>query len=336
MDKKITVIIPVFNGEECIHTTINSIINQTFGFENIELIIVDDCSTDNTPNIIKEFSQNYQNIKCIFLEKNYGAPGKARNRGIENATSDYIMFLDSDDEFAEDMCEVLYSTITTENVDFVSCRYSLYDNNKYMGHDKSFFSEDTSKIKFESVRDNIELISTCTNLVVWNKIYNKSFILKNNITFLDDEFCEDLIFEYEIFLSSENFILLNDYFGYKYQIPDSNPHEIPYKRIKDGFTSLNKLKIVFEKYNFKHFEVVNEFIVIWTRLILCSNLSYNDKKLFFNNMKKYYKEYSLFYRLINGFSLPINIIINIIIKLFSISSTFSILISKIYCLMLRY
>ena len=336
MNTKITVIIPVFNGEDCIRTTINSLINQTIGFENIEVIVVDDCSTDNTPIILKEFSDNYQNIKCIFLEKNYGAPGKARNTGIKNATSNYIMFLDSDDEFAEDMCEVLYSKIIAENVDFVSCRYDIYVNNEFMNHDKSFLSEYGSEIKLNSIKDNLEIISTCTNLVVWNKIYNKDFILKNNITFLDDEFGEDLIFEYEVFLNSKSFILLNHYFGYKYHVyVDSNSHKASYKPINDGLNSLYKLENVFKKYDFEHFEVVNEFIVVWTQSILSSNLSYNDKKKLFNKMKKYYKKYSLFYRLNNGFSLPFNIMINIFIKLFSISSTIGILTSKIYGLIIK-
>ena len=119
MGAKITVIIPIFNGEKHIKKTLNSLFNQTFGFENIEVIIVDDCSTDNTAKILKDYENKYENIKCFFLEKNNGTPGKGRNIGIQNASTDYIMFLDSDDEFALDMCEVMYSTITNENVDFV-------------------------------------------------------------------------------------------------------------------------------------------------------------------------------------------------------------------------
>lgn len=69
MNSKISVIMPSYNVENYISRSINSVINQTFGFENIELIIIDDCSTDNTKEIIKDFSSKYNNIIPIFLKK---------------------------------------------------------------------------------------------------------------------------------------------------------------------------------------------------------------------------------------------------------------------------
>ena len=66
----LTMIIPVFNGDDCLDESVNSIINQTIGFENIELIIVDDCSTDNTRNLIEGYEKKYPNVKGIFLALN--------------------------------------------------------------------------------------------------------------------------------------------------------------------------------------------------------------------------------------------------------------------------
>ena len=81
------------------NAAIDSIINQSLGFENIELIIVDDCSTDNSRNIISDYANEYDNIVPVFLDENSGLPGKPRSLGIKYASADYISFLDSDDEY---------------------------------------------------------------------------------------------------------------------------------------------------------------------------------------------------------------------------------------------
>ena len=121
MDYKISVIIPVYNAQNTLKVTINSVINQTIGFENIELILVDDCSTDNSREIIEEYSNAYSNIKPIFLEENTGCPGIPRNIGIKNATSDYIMFIDNDDEYFPEICDKLYDAMIMEDADIVVC-----------------------------------------------------------------------------------------------------------------------------------------------------------------------------------------------------------------------
>lgn len=100
MTYKISVIVPIFNAENDLKNAINSVINQTIGFENIELILVDDCSTDNSKNIINYYLTKYPNIKAIFL-KNTGNPSKPRNIGIDKSTGEYLMFLDSDDFFVK-------------------------------------------------------------------------------------------------------------------------------------------------------------------------------------------------------------------------------------------
>ena len=98
-DYKISMIIPTFNVEDDLKRAMDSLLNQTFGFENIEVLLVDDFSTDNTRQLILDYANQYDNIKHIFLESNSGSAGKPRNIGIKHATADYIMFLDNDDEY---------------------------------------------------------------------------------------------------------------------------------------------------------------------------------------------------------------------------------------------
>ena len=87
MNYKISIIIPIYNAQDTLKIAINSVINQTIGFENIELILVDDKSTDKSKDIINNYSNKYDNVKSIFLKENNGSPSKPRNIGIDNVTS---------------------------------------------------------------------------------------------------------------------------------------------------------------------------------------------------------------------------------------------------------
>ena len=117
---KISIIVPVYNQEDTLKRAFDSIKNQSFGFENLEVIFVDDASTDNSVNIIKELSDNYKNVKSIQLSENSGFAGKPRNVGIENASALYLMFLDPDDVFLDDACKILYENITENDSDIAS------------------------------------------------------------------------------------------------------------------------------------------------------------------------------------------------------------------------
>ena len=127
---RISVILPTYNSEKFLDDCINSLINQSFGFEKLEVIFADDGSNDSTPEMLRDYSNKYENVTAIFSEKNTGSPSKPRNMGIENATSDYIMFMDHDDMYSPEMCEVMYQCITCENVDIVSCRLVFNKDNE--------------------------------------------------------------------------------------------------------------------------------------------------------------------------------------------------------------
>ena len=94
MSYKISVIIPVFNAQNDLNNAVDSIISQTFGFDNIELILVDDASTDSSRDIIRNYQKEYGNIKLVELSQNSGLPGKPRSLGIDYTTANYIIFLE--------------------------------------------------------------------------------------------------------------------------------------------------------------------------------------------------------------------------------------------------
>lgn len=128
---KISVIIPVYNGEKYLKNALDSLLNQTIGFENLEVIIVNDCSRDNSKEIIEEFKMENSvsnesgssNIITIHLDENIGGAYGPRNIALHHASADYLMFLDADDSFEEDACEILYNKINEYDCDIAFGRY---------------------------------------------------------------------------------------------------------------------------------------------------------------------------------------------------------------------
>jgi len=125
----ISIIMPIYNAEKYLERTINSIINQTIGFENIELILVDDNSSDSSRDIINAFSKKYSNIVPFFSQVNHGFPGYGRNIGIKNASANYIMFSDNDDEYEVDFCEIVYNLIEKLDCDVLSTNFTILEGN---------------------------------------------------------------------------------------------------------------------------------------------------------------------------------------------------------------
>ncbi|WP_026567410.1 glycosyltransferase family 2 protein [Bacillus sp. UNC41MFS5] len=114
----VSVITPVYNAEKSLRKTINSVVNQSLGMDQIEYILIDDCSSDSSREILLEYSAKYANIIVVFLKKNSGTPGRPRNIGIQLARSNYISFLDADDWLEPNGLEVLSSILTETGDDY--------------------------------------------------------------------------------------------------------------------------------------------------------------------------------------------------------------------------
>lgn len=119
-DKLVSVIMPVYNAEHFLENTVHSALNQTY--KDIEIILIDDMSTDNSRDIIARFAQKYTNIRPILLEKNKGV-ANARNEGIKNSNGRFIAFLDSDDLWSEDKIEKQIKYMTKNDYGFTFTGY---------------------------------------------------------------------------------------------------------------------------------------------------------------------------------------------------------------------
>ncbi len=220
---KISVILPVYNVEPYIHKAMNSLINQTIGFENLEVILVDDCSTDKSGHIIDKYSEDNGNVKVAHLEKNSGAAGTPRNYGLKMATSDFIMFLDPDDRYVNNACEILYDHINSEKSDLVFGRYMHYSNNEKIGDAfRSIGPEETYSVK--SISEFPKLFEVPPSL--WTKIIRRDFILSNNITFPEHIPGQDFVFIINCLFLAKGIQYLNNVFLLEYNIRDSDNKSI--------------------------------------------------------------------------------------------------------------
>ena len=212
----VSVIVPTYNSEEYIDNAFNSLLNQTIGFEKLEIIFVDDDSSDKTPQIIDDYATRYENVVSIHMDENSGYAGKPRNIGINNATCEYLMFLDSDDIFMEGACEILYDEISQDTLDLVSgVHCGEHEVPEYLWlnvltdpkdsidyrrlQKENLFENDDFSRKVTSIDEYPSIIS---NANIWDKIFKKSFIKENNITFPEGVPAEDSVFLFNAFLNA--------------------------------------------------------------------------------------------------------------------------------------
>ncbi|QHT59264.1 glycosyltransferase [Paenibacillus lycopersici] len=187
---KVSIIIPVYNAQKKIRKAISSILNQTMDIQNIEIILVDDCSKDNSVEIIQSYCNYYPNIKLIPLERNSGSPSRPRNVGVRAASSDYIIFLDADDILLENACHQLYSESIRNDYDIVRGYLKVIK-----GNDESHYSNRLSKEDYTGSSKALiaNLIAKQSTTVVG--IYKRSFLLDNNLTFSESiRMGEDTLF----------------------------------------------------------------------------------------------------------------------------------------------
>ena len=180
---KVSIIVPVYNVEKYIKKCLDSLVNQTL--QDIEIIVVNDGSPDNSQKIIDKYVKKYPKKVKSYIKEN-GGLGSARNYGIEKATSDYLMFVDSDDYIELNMAELLYDKVNKTNTDLAIC--GLFSvNEDYEIIDTSSF------INNEICKNNLKYI-LFNNVSVWNRIYKKEIIIKNSLEFRSGIWYEDIDF----------------------------------------------------------------------------------------------------------------------------------------------
>jgi len=173
----VTVITPLFNAQDFIGETIESVLDQTY--QNWEMIIVDDCSTDNSRDIVKKYEAKESRIKLIELEKNFGGPARPRNVGLDISKGDYLAFLDADDVWLKNKLQVQINEMLVNNLDFTSTDSKFIDDN----------SIDTiiNKHKIIIFFKKIKRKATLSDVIKGNFISTSSAIVSKNFISKFDE-----------------------------------------------------------------------------------------------------------------------------------------------------
>lgn len=198
MENKISVIVPVYNTEDYLEKCIRSIMNQTY--KNLEIITINDGSTDNSLSILENLKKEDDRI-IIINQENMGV-SKARNKGLDYATGEFIGFVDSDDFLEEDMYDIMIKHLIEENADL--CRIKAFIYNREGG-----IEEISNDRKIYTYNNELEIMNVYLQnelkIAVWDKLFRKSAV--ENIKFDSSLFNEDAAYVWEACLNSRKVVM---------------------------------------------------------------------------------------------------------------------------------
>lgn len=275
----ISIIIPVYNAEKYLNRCLDSILRQDAS--KFEVLLVNDGSADNSSTICDTYANTNSNVKVYHKEN--GGPSSARNMGLTKARGTYIAFVDSDDYVMEDFIEILSSHIKETNPDIIFFAYNHLKNDK-------IFKINNELNKSLDHKKILELLAnTSANNFLWypwNKLYKKSLIDKNNITFdLKIKVGEDTLFNMRCYYYANNVLNINNPL-YNYVSNENSITQTPYKAY-------------FNKNIAEHFENRIQFHQ--------ENSPINNIK-YYKDIARYYIEHSFFLLLANAINKPEGII----------------------------
>lgn len=235
----VSIIVPVYNKEKYIERCLESIMKQTY--KEIELIIIDDGSSDNSSVIIEKTCKLYSNIKTkVYSQENKGR-SEARNKGIGMSSGSYIVMVDADDTINPYMIEKLHNNIITNNSDCSVCGMEIVGDKtrKVCMNDNVNIETDLAFIKKFIATNGAKLgTSSC------NKMYKSSIIKGNNIRYPKYDVGEDYFFCIEYALCSRKWSCVNEALYTYYQLADSTMHNNDISLIKQLYL-INDMLIEF-------------------------------------------------------------------------------------------
>lgn len=264
-NQKVSIIIPFYNAEKFIDKTIESILSQSY--ENLEVLLINDGSTDNTSAVVNKYITSDNRIK--LFEKENGGPSAARNYGLEKITGDYIMFIDADDYIDHNMVEVMVDLLQ-DDIQMGMCGYNVIRENnitiKRVPESQCFSQNEL----FENFG---VLFKQAFIQYLWNKIYLVKLIKENNIKFDDSiRYGEDILFNLE-YLRKLSHIRITDkalyhYIKYNDESITKNYNPALYKTWNYIFMKIKNVLNEFDAYNINLTTIEDLYM---KRLIACIN-----------------------------------------------------------------
>ena len=265
---KVSIIVPVYNVERYIVRSMDSLVNQTL--KDIEIIVVNDGSTDNSKKLIEIYQEKYPN-KIKLVDKKNGGLSDARNYGIPYATGEYIAFLDSDDYVELDTYEKMYNKAKEDDSDLVEC-------------DFIWEYPDRKKVDTGKIYNNKKEMLAFVRVVAWNKLISRKILVNNNINFPKGLRYEDVEFTYKL-IPHLNKISYVEKCLVHYTQRENSIANVQNERTAEIFTILDHV-IDYYKQNNLYEEYKEEIEYNYARYLLCSSLRRMSKIQDKNTRKK--------------------------------------------------
>ncbi len=253
---KISIIIPVYNSEKYLKDCLQSVINQTLS--DIEIICVNNGSTDHSLSILKKYASEDDRIILINIESpNLGA---ARNTGVNAASGEYLMFVDSDDWVKTESCEKLYNIAKKYDLEILQGRYTHVPHMNF-GNFKckstEYYKKQSGKT-FWQINQNISIAN-------WDKIWKRNFFINNNLYNPEGVYFEDLLTTVKGMLSVKAFMVIDYQFYYYRYVNDSIMHQsVTGKHIESSLIRLQQIKSFIED---SHIETEPSVVLFYFKVL---------------------------------------------------------------------
>jgi len=287
MSPKVSVIVPVYNVEKYLAKCLDSLISQTL--EEIEIIVVNDGTKDDSQTIIDEYVHKYPNRVFSYIKEN-GGLGDARNYGLQFAKADYIGFVDSDDYVKADMFEKLYNSAIKEDSDLVLCDIEYVWEN----------SQKRKELKGLMLVDGIEIRKSVflSPLFAWNKLYHKELFLKYNLKYPKRLWYEDIPVTIPIFAFANKVSYVQEVLIYYVQRDSSIMASKNTSKMRDIFEVLKQVYEFYHSYNLLemyHLELeylfIEQLMLYGSFRFYRSSSSYKLMKEALNVMQDYFPKW---------------------------------------------
>lgn len=289
--EKISVVVAVYNKENYLRKCFDSIINQKY--KNLEIILVNDGSTDNSKEICEEYEKKDNRIK--FIDSINQGASSARNLGLKNVTGDYISFIDADDFISENFYTYLYNYMIKCNADIVECN-SVKVNAEIENTENIYYiPEKEEVVETNNIGALLRLYGDeeefyGKTIVVWNKLYKRKIF--DNILFEPGRIIDDECFTYKALYNCERFVTLNaGLYAYVYAENSTMRSKVSIRKAEEIFLAYKEVAEFFEKNKFidlqeRALRRYLEYIIDYKKRIIDSDLP-NKEEIFNEFTKKF-------------------------------------------------
>lgn len=226
----VTVIIPMYNAEKYIGQCLQSLVNQTF--QDFDVIVVNDCSTDNSLAEVKKFTEHFQGrLKVKTLSKNTGASAIPKNTAIQMARGKYLTFLDSDDYITPTAIEEIFKIAEETDADIIHCSHYFAFNDGENKISKGTFQRtnfvDKPTLETMDIAERVKKF-TEYGFLWWgcSKLIRRDFLIKNKIQFPTSKVWEDMIFAFQCIVCAKNYVRVPNVFYY-YRLRNDSLSHVP-------------------------------------------------------------------------------------------------------------